>query len=559
MIRWSNTPGTFSQQIVDERPRRRARSVPTTLLAPGAFLYLATALVGVWAARDHFLAWLRFLEMAGVVGVLLVASTIYGDVRRLFWRFLGPVAALLGTFLTLIYTVFLHLWRVQPESLPLSPTAIITGDTIDGLLPLLFPLALAGVWYAWRENASWYERIGVTAATVFMTLGILLSTSRSVLTSLFVGGLALVYLQLRARFPGWRRFDGAVFLLVPAVVGVAYIVLISNPNLLPGYEFMGSRLSTWRDMSLLIVDYPFTGSGLVGTEIVYSTYVHLVHVPFLYHAYNLYLQIAIEQGILGTVGFLWLAGCAVWYSGPWRAKEWTFQRAAVHAATITLLVYGMFDSETYKSVWMPLMFLPLAAAFALTIEDEAVPTPQVFRQLSVRVAIGSGLAVLVFCGLLFGIPSVRARWHANLGAAIQTQVELQDYEWPKWPIQDIMRLRLQTELARAMEEYEKALALNPRDPVANRRLGQIELDLKDFASARQHLEVAYEEMPRHRATRQLLGESYALTGDLEAAAAMWRGMELNQDQLELRRWWYDFIGEKQLANQIRAAQALSKR
>jgi tetratricopeptide (TPR) repeat protein len=280
-------------------------------------------------------------------------------------------------------------------------------------------------------------------------------------------------------------------------------------------------------------------------------------VPYFYHAYNLYLQIAIEQGILGTAGFLWLAACAVWYSGPWRAKEWTFHRAAVHASIITLLIYGLFDSETYESVLMPLSFIPIGAAFALTIEPVPVRDFVRRRMRSRLNIIGICLMIAVPLGLWFHPASIEARWHANLGAVSQTRVELRYYEWPKWPIQDLMRLQYKTELAQARQHYQQALGINPQEPVANRRLGQIELSLGEYASAQQHLENAYTAMPRHRAARQLLGESYAIAGDVEKAADLWRGMEFRQNQLSLRGWWYQFIGENQLAAHIYNAQTLS--
>ena len=39
---------------------------------------------------------------------------------------------------------------------------------------------------------------------------------------------------------------------------------------------------------------------------VYSSYVLLLHVLYLSHAHNLFLQTAIEQGIPGLLAFIWL-------------------------------------------------------------------------------------------------------------------------------------------------------------------------------------------------------------------------------------------------------------
>ena len=49
-------------------------------------------------------------------------------------------------------------------------------------------------------------------------------------------------------------------------------------------------------------DYAFTGSGLGSAMMVYSTYAMILHVGFISHAHNLFLQIALEQGLPGPAG-----------------------------------------------------------------------------------------------------------------------------------------------------------------------------------------------------------------------------------------------------------------
>ena len=71
-----------------------------------------------------------------------------------------------------------------------------------------------------------------------------------------------------------------------------------------------------------------------------------------------------------------------------------------------------------------------------------------------------------------------------------------------------------------------------------------------------HLEAAYGAAPGQRATRQLLGESYALAGDAAGAVALWRTVDLGQGQLSAREWWYGAIGET--AHQQRITQAIER-
>jgi len=129
------------------------------------------------------------------------------------------------------------------------------------------------------------------------------------------------------------------------------------------------------------------------------------------------------------------------------------------------------------------------------------------------------------------------------------------YRWPQWPVQDAVRRSPDVNLAPAIAHYRAALALDPANVTANRRLGQIELSLGQYQAARRHLEAAYAAAPSQRATRQLLGESYALAGEIERAAALWQTIDVSQGQLRLRQRWYDHIGELQQGARLARAVA----
>ena len=83
------------------------------------------------------------------------------------------------------------------------------------------------------------------------------------------------------------------------------------------------------------------------------------------------------------------------------------------------------------------------------------------------------------------LPSGRAVIQANLGTLAQTRAELSVYQWPAWPIQDALRRSPEVSLEPAIARYAAALALDPRNVAANRRLGQIELSKGQYDAARQ--------------------------------------------------------------------------
>jgi tetratricopeptide (TPR) repeat protein len=136
-------------------------------------------------------------------------------------------------------------------------------------------------------------------------------------------------------------------------------------------------------------------------------------------------------------------------------------------------------------------------------------------------------------------PLGRATVEASLGALAQTQIELSQYRWPDVPIQDALRRAGLVDLGVAEAYYHRALAIDPSNATANRRLGQIELAREQFDAACPHLAAAYQTLPQQRATRQLLGECNAVSGRPEEAAKLWKTVDVGQSQLNIRRWWYD--------------------
>jgi tetratricopeptide (TPR) repeat protein len=171
-----------------------------------------------------------------------------------------------------------------------------------------------------------------------------------------------------------------------------------------------------------------------------------------------------------------------------------------------------------------------------------------------RVLLASAATLAVVAALQ---PSVRALWQSNVGAFRQTRVELSVYRWPEWPIQDAVRTSRAELLADAVAHYKRALALNPQNAPAIRRLGQIELSLGQFDSARRHLVSAYRSAPNHQATGQLYGESLAVTGEPARAAKVWQGLHVEGNRIEIREWWHRNASDRQRAQWMSEAVALT--
>ena len=333
---------------------------------------------------------------------------------------------------------------------------------------------------------------------------------------------------------------------------VAVFVMLSRGQM----RDLDGRLALWRSSLDLALDYPLSGLGLASFEMPYSSYVLLVHVGYLTHAHNLLLDVWLGQGLLGLLGFGWLLAVAVrtgQSASPWR-------NAAI-ASLVVILLHGLLDDAFYgyDGRAIVLLFVP----FALLARPAMTPEASDQRQVSMKRR--NVYAIPVLCGMCvvltvaaLALPQSRAVIQANLGTLAQTRAELSVYQWPAWPIQDALRRSPEVDLGPAIARYAAALALDPHNVAANRRLGQIELSKGQYDAARQHLETAFENAPRQRATRQMLGESYAIAGDAERAASLWRTVDVGQEQLAVRQGWYEHIGDTQRARRIAGALRLAQ-
>lgn len=550
------------------------------LIVALSIAYLLTALVGVWAAYDRSAAWLRF----GLIAVGVAAALLIG---HLGWRrgedALGWVALGCALAAGLLALYFLLTFDWMGRALGKMPALEQVGAWIQGMRPavgeaedihtnvaggglaLLAPLAAGGAAWAWQRRRR-VLAAGAALAVVVALAALVLSMSRAAWLGLLAGAAVGVYLAWRNRpnrtLRAQRAGDGLLalaglglllFFLAAAAWPAAGVWLSrqDSSGTLPG------RVALWQQGLDLIGDYPFTGSGLGSTMMVHATYVMLIHVGFIGHMHNLYLQTAIEQGLPGLAclaGMLTLAWMALGRYGRRQRSSALFLGSA--AALAALTVYGVFDVGVYAARVPFVLFIPIGFAWGFDRSLAALPGAEPRRVAGMplqELALGLALATTLVILLL---PSTRAAMQANLAAVEQTRLELSRYVWPEWGVQDAVRRAAVAELAPAIARYREALRLSPNNAAANRRLGQIELSLGDYDAAMAHLQAAYALAPQQQATRLLLGESRAVAGDVAAAAALWATVSgrywwssdwIRPASFQGRQWWYDHVGETQAA------------
>lgn len=565
-----------------------------------ALFFLATAEIAVRVAYDPVEARSRFWFLVAGLLVMVVVMLIG---HRWGTSVLGPIAlgaAALAAALGL-YWILTYDWVAQgldkfallqqiglwiQRNRPVIPVwDDIHSNPAGGALAVLIPLGLGGVVWVWQTRRSWLWTLLGAVALLGAGAVLVLTMSRGAWIGLGVGLVVFGYLVWRTENrPRILTFVGDVALLsLPIVLVVGFWLAVTFPGLdaylgtVSGGESAMGRVALWRQGLDLVQDYPFTGAGLNSPMMALSSYVMLLHVGFIVFVHNMFLEIAVEQGIPALLSFLSLLLLALSSLSGALRRGVNALTAGAGAAIAALCVHGMLDSHGYYTKFVVLTFLLLGFALGLDgavgkrrrhrrrgsgdsqTESEGMSTEVTSSRsknrntlLSVGGAIVLGLLLLT----LFH-PTARSYFQSNLGAVAQTQAELSVYAWPQWPIQDELRRSVTIDLTPAIARYQAALALDPANPAANRRLGQMQLSLGQYEEAQVYLNAAYASAPQQQATRQLLAETEAIAGDIDSAAALLRTVDTAQGQWPIRIWWHDHVGEPEIVQRLKDVETLA--
>jgi len=529
----------------------------TALVTTSTLIFNLTLLVALWAAYDRGAALLRFGPLQVGLGMMVMLAWLGRYHAKTLLGLAGLGCAFWAAALGAAYGLHLN---------------GNSGAIASGLMVLL-PLAGVGVWWQWQCRQPLLVWLGLIAMSIAL-LVFLETFERTAWIGLVIGLAGAGYLYGRMQpttssYTTLYRVSDSILIIGVLSGLLLYLLLL----LLPTWDDLISRtavggallerLALWRESLAISRDYYFTGSGLGMTPMIYSTYVLSIHDPYWYHAHNLYLQIALEQGMPGLLAFLLinglLLGTAITTYQQSKSAERGFWLAAI-AALLAVLTYGLLDAELYATATVAVLFLP--PGFMLTlywarrqqqwhqpIANVVQPgRPPVFGRSTV-----AGLLPVLALALLCGGPGVQERFYTNLGVLNQTQAELGHYRWPTWPLQDELRRKAAVDLTTATTHYQTVLKLNPTSATVHERLGQLQLSQGNYRDALAHLIQAHGAAPTRESIRRLLGEAYAVTGHVKQAATLWRSVDLRYDQIKDRLWWYEYLKAEQEVQWIQQA------
>ena len=521
-------------------------------------IFLITAWIGYWASYDRTTAWSKiwFIVLGVLVFYALSAQPRQnraGISNILFAMGVGVSIYYLLTHdfaeaprkLGFVNALGLGIMSVRPQTgwTPIHP------NYVAGIIALTVPFVLYTIWEGLqsRERFSVPLVLLIVAGLVVAGIALLMATSRGVFLAMASGAGAIFIIKLIYTSRSWQGNGLKLFLALFIYLCVIVAVLYAGPARTAGgvtgssYYGNGSRAELFSRSLYLVADYPFTGGGLGSFPGLYSHY--LLDIPFNYlpNSHNLFLDVAIEQGIIGGVAFLllYLVGLWIVLSSIVTERGIPVFQLLIVFSLIAAMVHGMVDNYLYNGVGAVLSLF-LVGLSVNSGQDAALSSSLVAKP--VHVVQVSAVAVFLLVGVLAFLPPIRSMWRANLGAVQLSKVELDEFPSANWDVNFSL-----SKLDAPEASLRSALELDPANRTANHRLGLIAMLRGDFQSAVGYLETALEQAPEHRGIIKSLGYCYTWLDNVEKARPLLEEIPEARSELEVYVWWWDTQGRPDLS------------
>ena len=322
-----------------------------------------------------------------------------------------------------------------------------------------------------------------------------------------------------------------------------------------------TRAELFRRGAYFLEDYPLTGGGLNSFPGLYSQYILVIPSYYFINSYNLFLDVSIEQGLIGGLILIILYLWGVWFASQKIINTQSnrirlFSWLTLFALIFTIL-YSLFYDYLYNGYGTILLLIPVGISQVGTkyIGDSKNRDTQLsgalpwlkqsnFQMLLIPII----LIVTVFA---FNFNKAKSMWFSNLGSVQMSQAELRDFPTDQWADMGIL-----PELETADASLRSALQFDINNKTANYRLGMIAMLRRDFDTAAHYLEVAYKQMPNHRGIIKTLGYCYVWLGEEDNAQLLLTKIPEAKNELSIYNWWWGVQGRSDLSE--KAAIMVSK-
>ncbi len=524
-------------------------------------LFLLTAGLGMWTAVNFGMAAEKFWL---IVGSIVLFYALAGQSRRDVWlasAVLGVIAAGIAGYFLLsndwgaptadyfgpIRSVGLLLMRVRP-SLPLP---IFHPNKVAGMLVILIPFILASTFYGWQKRRLNWLLLALACGGI-AALGLLMTGAVGAWLAL-AAGLAIWLFWVVSGFISHKVAGSqtAVFLALlvgGAVVGIVVISLAVG-RVTAVNQSLAQRYDLFKETMWLIDDFSVIGGGLASFPALYSEYIRVV--PFFFVSYsNLFLDVWLEQSLLGLLALLLLIGLSFWllYTSRidstdeqlviskekgkrWSRRELYLFRWATFVSVLAMALHGLTDDALYGGQGTPFLFLAMGMAVVVSRKYPCKKTCAKWARGELMA--GAAVVVAVALALLFYKPLL-ARWYANLGATEMARIDL-----TIWPSYQWGGSQSSVVYETAVQQFNRALMYDANNYTAHYRLGLIAVEVRDYDTAVSHLETAFRLNPAHRGVRKSLGYSYVWLGQYDQAFPVLEPLGERLMEMEVYIQWWD--------------------
>lgn len=299
-------------------PTSRAKSFKAKWYVPNLFLLsvlFGAIVISVLIAPLGDIARSACFQLSIALALYVALSAVPLESAHIDWLW-RLVIACAGGIAALAPLGMLSEYHFLVKHLPSVLSGALSGafnpNVVAGALVVLWPFGLARAIMPYRADIKgWIERIAATVISLLVLVVLCFTASRGGYVGAVVAMLVLAGLLLH-RWICWWMVAALLLALVMVMILVADTIL---PLLLSGNASvdMALRLHIWSRALRIIRDVPLTGVGLGNfpavVEKVYPLF--MVDIPTVSHAHNLYLQVAVDLGLLGLAAFLGLLGLSI--------------------------------------------------------------------------------------------------------------------------------------------------------------------------------------------------------------------------------------------------------
>ncbi len=526
------------------RPRLSAAG-----LAWPAILFIVSAGASAWLSYNRTPALRSFLYILLAAGLFFaIANSPVRLQRRAAWALLVLAAAF-----SLSWTLT-HDFAADPgefgwinslgswlnAALPVKAGPTLHPNVAAGTLLVSLPFGALFAWGAAAQRKAGPFALAAGASAVIL-LGLLLTDSRGAWAGLGAAGLlaGLAAVQRRwfasraAKGRFWAALLTLALLLAALLARLGYLDRLTGEIPDPGGS-MQPRSALWREGLGLARDYFFTGAGLDTFSLNHAAYSILTHVPFTAHSHNAFIEVWVEQGLVGAAALLW--GTIVAAGWAWKALDRQDVPGLAWAGLAALCaagVHGMVEVVFYGEPTLPV----IGAALGFASLAAPAPAPRLAepRRVQAWAPFLAGAALLAG-GLLVFYRPLAAAWYANLGALEQSRIELGQFDPANFDHPSLEQIRRQSDLGQAQALFEGALGFQPGNLTALQRLSLIALARAEYAPALAWMETAWNASHRDLTTRLIYGDALVAAGQPDRAADILQGASWAGGRLAGQGW-----------------------